>query len=180
MLTFQEVRGRNILIDSNILIHYATEGFKDRSGNFLRVLKDNGNSLAASPITAFEILCAETKPKIREKYFSFLNYIPTLQMEKGYFQNAAVLASEYRRVCNKTNIPPCDLMIGGAVLAHSFSEPKIMLLTTDRNDFCEPFWITVAHLAVPYQDQQKIEANVYLLEFNINVLSPENHPPSEF
>ena len=176
MVELREVRNRKILIDSNIPIHYASERFIERSGNPLRVLADNNNSLAITPISGFELLQAETRPDIREKYLRFLNYVPNISMDQSFFNNAAMLAGEYRRVCNNKKVPPCDLMIGGVVIAHSFSDDKLLLLTTDRNDFCEPFWSTIAFHQVPDEDGQKIQVNIYLLEFNTSVISDENQP----
>jgi hypothetical protein len=176
MIELREVKNRKILIDSNIPVHYASERFKERSGNPLRMLIDNGNYLAITHVSGFELLQAETRPDIREKYLKFLNYVPNIGMEQAFFNNAATLAGEYRRVCNNKKMPPCDLMIGGVILAYSFGKDKLLFLTTDRNDFCEPFWTTVAYHQVLDEDGQKIQVNIYLLEFNTHVLSPENQP----
>ena len=56
MKKLQEVHNNNILLDTNILIHYADDEFAERSGKILRVLQQNKNLLSISEITGFELL----------------------------------------------------------------------------------------------------------------------------
>lgn len=169
----QQIRNRKIVIDSNIVIDYAQEGFIVRSGNPLRVLQDNDNSLGILPIVGFEILSGSNPPEVDKKYLTFLNYIPTLTMERSAYQNAATLTREYRRILRgKNNIPVPDLLIGGFIAAYSFGDDKPLLFTRDRNDFCEPIWLTVAHVPVPSADGTRIQENLYLLELNTKILRP--------
>lgn len=169
----QDIKNRKILLDSNIPIHYAHKGFQERSGNPLRVLLDNGNKLTISPISALEILSGDNSEDIREKYLKFLNYVHPIEVTRGHYQNAAVLASEYRRICKGKKVPLPDLLIGGIIISYSFIEDKLLLFTTDREDFCEPLWMTVAHQAVPAEDKKNMQEHLYLLEFNVDILSPE-------
>lgn len=170
------IKNRNILLDSNIPIWYASAGFKERSGNPLRALFDNGNRLGITTISGLEILREENKEEVRKKYFNFLNFVPAVTPQVVDFQNAAVLAGEYRRVCKGKKVPFQDLVIGGVVLSNSFEKDKLLLLTTDRNDFCEPFWLTVAHQAVAADDKKTVQAHLYLLEFNVEMLDKELLP----
>lgn len=169
----KNIKNRKILLDSNILIHYATEGFIERSGNPLRVLKDNNNELAVAPITGFELLNTTDKEddrsaKLRSKYVDFLNYLDTIQMQVVYFQNAASLSRMYLKICERKNIPVPDLLLGSIVVTHSKNrEDAPLFLTTDRDDFCEPLWWTVSHLEVSGDSKRKNKSvHLYLLEFN--------------
>jgi|SRR3990167_1374330 len=176
MQTFQEIKNRTILLDSNIPINYASKGFKERSGNPLRTLVSNNNRLVVTSLTGFELLQAEIRDDVRKKYVQFLNYVPNLPMGKEYFQNGALLAGEYRRVCNGKKLPFQDLILGGVVVAHSFGKDKLLFLTTDRQDFCEPIWLTVSHLIVPDEEKGKIQTTLYLLEINIDLITQETKP----
>lgn len=172
MLKLQEVKNREILLDSNILINYASEGFKDRSGNILRTLINNGNKISVSPVSGFEVLRGDNRKETDEKYIKFLKYIPNVKTQDEYFSNAAVLARHYNKNCNKKIIPTEDLLIGSIVATHSFgvdSSKKILLLTADRTDFCEPVWLTVAYQIVPPNNGNS-QVNLFLLEFNTEII----------
>ncbi|HTR18519.1 MAG TPA: hypothetical protein VMH91_00880 [Candidatus Paceibacterota bacterium] len=169
----KDIKNRTIILDSNIPIWYATEGFKERSGNPLRVLVDNGNKLAITPISGLEILVDDNKEEVKKKYLIFMSYVQNISLEPAYFQNAAILASEYRRICNQKKIPLPDLIIGGVVVAHSFGKNKPLLFTADRTDFCEPLWITTAYLGVPDKENKQIQPQLYLLELNTEILDPK-------
>ncbi len=173
MTGFSEVRGRTIILDSNILIHYASDGFKERSGNPLRLLANNGNPLAVTPISGVEVLQPENRPEVSKKYLDFLNYLPNVTIHLGYFQNAVTLARDYHRICAAKKIPFQDLLIGAVICSNSFGPgEKPLLLTADRTDFCEPLWITLATHVVPGDEEGKKYTTLYLLEFNTEISSP--------
>ena len=163
-----EVKDKKIIVDSNIAIYYANQGFKERSENILRTLKNSGNTLAISEITSFELLNIDPKDQRIKYYINFINYIERIEVSATILKNAALLNSEFKRFGCKHNIPLADLIIGGTVI----NIPNSLLLTADRSDFCEPLWKTVAHYPV-LKNKTDIDVNVYLLEFN-NELSFSN------
>lgn len=164
-MKFSDVRGKKILIDTNVPIHYATNGFKERCGNFLRVFKDNNNELAVSIITGYELLNGDPADKRREYFIKFLKYIPNTGINNGILNNATIIVNEYIRLGCKKDIPLPDQIIAGTVAATE----DVYLLTADRNDFCEPLWITVAHHIV-LKDENKVEVTFYLLKFNHEII----------
>lgn len=167
-MRISEVKNKKIIIDSNIPILYATNGFKERSKNILRILADNDNSLAISNITSYELLNTDPNDQ-RVKYFvEFINYIYRLEITETALMNAVLLNNEYKRLGCKQKTPLADLIIGGTVISIEDS----YLLTTDRNDFCEPLWKTIGHQLVLKEDKDA-EANIYLLEFNRDIPLPE-------
>lgn len=170
-MRIEEVKNRKIILDSNIPIHYAHKGFVERSGNPLRTLLNNGNTIGIPAVVGFEILAGDNTPETRDKYLKFLNHLPTLELTRGHFQNAAILAAEYRRIYKGKSPPVCDLLIGGLIASYSYySDEKPLLFTCDRNDFCEPLWNTVAHVAVPSGKDNQIQEHLYLLELNTDML----------
>lgn len=96
MKNLQEVRNNNILLDTNILIHYADDGFRERSGRILRVLQQNKNLLSVSEVTGFELLNCHPTDKRREKYFKFINAVSNHPVTRDILSNAAVLMTRLR------------------------------------------------------------------------------------
>ena len=172
MKELREIRSSNILLDANILIHYATEGFAERSGNILRKLHQNKNLLTLSHITAFELLNCDPKDKRREKYFKFINGVRNHPVSQAIIQNAAVLSNECKRLTRSYNrtFPIPDLILGATILF--YPNDRVYLLTTDRNDFFEPLWECVAYQQVLKEDKETVEADLYLLTLNREVLLP--------
>lgn len=161
IMKMTEIRDKKILVDTNIPIFYANEGFKERSGNILRILKDSGNILAVSEITSYELFNTDSKDQRLKYYINFLNYIERKEVSATILNNANLLNNEYRKFGCKHTVPLPDLIIGGTVI----NSQNSLLLTADRNDFCEPLWQTVAHYPVA-KENGEIEANLYLLQFN--------------
>lgn len=136
--------------------------------NILRTLVNNGNKLAISEITAFELLSGEIKDDIKDYLFNFVNYIARVPVEKDCLQNAMMLAGEYRKLCNNKKTPNIDLIIGGTVMYHK----DVLLLTADRTDFCEPLWNTFAREYFFNKNKEgieKAEVIFYLLEFDRSI-----------
>lgn len=173
MKNLREVRNSNILLDANILIHYATEGFAERSGNILRGLHKNGNLLTISHVTAFELLNCDPKDSRREKYFRFINGVRNHPITQSILQNAAVLSNECKRLTGSYNriFPIPDLILGGTILF--YPNDTVYLLTTDRNDFFEPLWELIAHQQILKADKENVEAAIYLLALNREVFLPQ-------
>jgi predicted nucleic acid-binding protein len=171
MLELNEIRSKNIVIDTNILIHYSTEGFIELSNNPLRTLANNDNNLVIPPIVAFELLRSDNRDDVLEKYLNLLNFLPTLPMHQLYYNNAARLSRLYRKVCDGKKPPVEDLLIGGIVATQSVSggESPTLLMTADRNDFCEPLWQTVSQIIVMDDGDEKVRTIIYILEFNIEL-----------
>ncbi len=161
-----EVKDQNILVDTNIVIYYAANGFKERSGNILRTLANNGNKIGISEITAFELLHDEQKNEVEDYFYKFVNYIHRVPVEQGCLQNAVALAELYRVVCNNKKVPDNDLIIGGTAIHYD----EVLLLTTDRKDFCEPLWDTYARDNIYYKEEGDVEVTLYLLRFNKEVI----------
>ena len=163
-----QVKNKKILLDTNILINYGVENFRERSGNILRVLLNNQNKLAVSEITGLELLQGETEKSKIEFYLKMLNFISNLDVSRSVLLNAISLSSGYRRIkTDKKGPSVADLIIGGTVLAHDS-----LLLTADRKDFSEPMWGVVAHKYV-FDDKKSVIANLYLLKFDENKLIGE-------
>lgn len=171
MIDISEVKSREVIIDTNVLIHYSSEGFVEESGNPLRILLDNENSLAIPPIVGFELLESDNRAEVEEKYLALLNFVPTLEMQMAYYNNAAQLSKLYRIVCNKKKIPIPDLLIGSIVSSHTSVEGSDgpLLLTCDRSDFCEPLWQTVSQVIVKSETDEMVRTIIYLLQFNARV-----------
>ncbi len=167
-MKISEIKNKTIVIDSNIPILYASKGFKERSGNILRVFKENKNSIVISEISIFELLNTDPEDK-RVKYFiDFINYIQKAPVTDIPIMNAVLLTNEYKRLGCKHKIPLPDLMIGGTVIGIKDS----LLLTTDREDFCEPIWNTVAAHVILKDNKKDVDATIYLLEFNNDISLP--------
>lgn len=167
-----DVKSTNILIDTNILIHYAEDGFIERSGNPLGTLRDNGNILSVSCITGFELLCGENSEEKKKKFHQFLNYLPNLSVEQTHLSNGAVLASEYRRLCNNKKIKKTgDLIIAGLIVGYELGGEEVLLFTADRQDFCEPLWETVAYHLVQESGGGFVQHCFYLLKLNLEILN---------
>jgi predicted nucleic acid-binding protein len=172
MKKIEEITETNILIDTNILIHYAEEGFIDRSNNPLGLLRDNRNKLFVSNITGFELLRGKNDDEKREKFLSFLNYIPNLPIDKDYLNNGVLFADEHRRLCGGKNMSkPGDLIIAGTIVSHELADEEILLFTTDRKDFCEPLWETITYHLVQESGGEYVQHCFYLLKLNTNILA---------
>ncbi|KKW11641.1 MAG: hypothetical protein UY50_C0009G0027 [Parcubacteria group bacterium GW2011_GWA2_49_9] len=173
MKELREIRNSNILLDANILIHYAAEGFAERSGNILRILHQNKNLLTVSHITAFELLNCDPKDRRREKYLKFVNGVRNHPVNQAIFQNAAVLSNECKRLARSYNriFPIPDLILGATILF--YPNDTVYLLTTDRNDFFDPLWELVAHQQILKEENEAVEADLYLLTLNREVLLPQ-------
>ncbi|PIQ92354.1 MAG: hypothetical protein COV70_00840 [Parcubacteria group bacterium CG11_big_fil_rev_8_21_14_0_20_39_22] len=172
MKKISDIKNHFILLDTNIPIFYSSKGFKERSGNILRLLVDNGNKLAMSEITTLELLKEEQDKDVADYHYAFINYtehMTRLPVDKNIIQNAIVLANEYRRVCNQKKVNYPDLIIGGTVVGFS-EKSDVLLMTSDRRDFCEPLWETVAYQCVLKDDKEKVDANIYLLKFNNKII----------
>ena len=177
MMKLSEIKNKTILLDSCVLIAYSTTGFQKRSGNPLRTLYDNKNKLVITPIQAFELLKIELDEKMTQSYLRFLNFFPCLPLKEQYFRNAAMLNREYFRVKNKKTIPEMDLIMGGIMVGKAFTADPFYLFTSDREDFCEPLWNSVASFSVPYEkDPNRIEHNFYILEFNRDAIPNDKRP----
>lgn len=165
-MKISEARNQNILIDTNIVVYYAANGFKERSGNVLRTLVDNGNKIGISEITAFELLRDEQKKEVEDYFYKFVNYLHRVPIEQGCLQNAVTLAGAYRSICNNKKVPDNDLIIGGTAIHYE----DVLLLTADRKDFCEPMWETYARENIYYKKGGDVEVTLYLLKFNKETL----------
>ncbi len=170
MKNLQEVHNSNILLDTNILIHYADDEFKERSGNILRVLQQNKNLLSISEVTGFELLNCHPTDRRREKYFKFLKMVSNHPVTRDILSNAAILSNESKRLTGQQNrvFPIPDLILGGTVLYYT-TDP-VFVLTTDRHDFFEPLWETVAYTQVLKSDKENVDVHLYLLSLNRTVL----------
>lgn len=106
MKALREVRNSNILLDANILIHYATEGFAERSGNVLRVLHQSKNLLSISHITAFELLRIATQGIAGEKNTSNLSTaLKIIQLLKASFRMLRFSRMNVNDLAVNTSIP---------------------------------------------------------------------------
>lgn len=173
MKDLREVRDSNILLDTNVLIYYATDDFAERSDRILRLLLKNKNLLSVSEITGFELLNCDPTDKRLEQYQKFLNSVPNHPVTRDILINAAALSRESKRLCKepKRGFPIPDLILGGTVLYY-LNDP-VYILTADRHDFSEPLWETVANLQVLKKDKEDIDAHLYLLSVNRKVLSEQ-------
>ena len=173
MKKLREICGSNILLDTNILVHYASQGFEERSSRILRVLGENKNLLTISEITGFELLNSDPKDNRRKKYLTFINGVPNHPVNREILKKAAILSNECKRLTNSPNrvFPLPDLIIGGTIM--NYAEGTLHLLTTDRHDFFEPLWELIAYEQVLKEDKNCIDADIYLLKLNREVLLPE-------
>lgn len=166
--SLDQIKDKTIVVDTNIAIHYATKEFSERSGNFLRQLKDNDNKLVISAITAYELMCGDPTDT-RQKYFaSFIQYIQKIDIGAVVTYNATILKNIYKKFGCKHEIPIPDLLIGGTTTGLK----NAYLLTADRNDFCEPLWNTVFSKTVFRNDKKgnvESETTIYLLEYNTDL-----------
>lgn len=172
MKDLRTVHNSNILLDTSILVHYATKDFKERSGRILRVLLENKNFLTVSEITGFELLNCRSDDSRREKYFTFINGMPNHPVTAAILGNAAILSNECKRLTGSPDriFPIPDLILGGTVL--HYDQDPVFILTTDRRDFFEPLWETVAYAQVSNDNTDKV-VHIYLLSLNRDVLLPQ-------
>lgn len=173
MKKLQEVHNSNILLDTNILIHYADDEFKERSGNILSVLYKNKNLLSISEITGFELLNCHPTDKRREKYFKFISRVSNHPVTRDILSNAAILSNECKRLTGQQNriFPIPDLILGGTVMY--YTTDLVFVLTADQHDFFEPLWETVAYTQVLKNDKENVDVHIYLLSLNRMVLQSQ-------
>lgn len=165
METIEEIKGKKVLVDTNILINCGREEFGADFKKILRTLVDNKNSLAISVVSGFEIIKKYNQvEKVSNYYIKLLNYIQNIEIDLKTMNIAGIMANKlYDKKDNykKDN----DYIIGATVIKN-----KSLLLTCNLKDFNKPFWNIVARSCISWEsedDCRKIE-NVFLLESNEN------------
>ena len=160
-----QIKNQKILIDSCILIYCGTDkyngkGFKE----LLRLLVDQKNRLAISEICSFEVIKNCQKKENFPYFIKLIDYVHNIGINRYILMNSAILHSLY--VENKNDKEKekfvGDLIIGGTAVYYD-----ALLLTTNLNDFPEPYWEIITKDYVTYEDGRKTHAlNRYLLKFD--------------
>jgi hypothetical protein len=60
-----------------------------------------------------------------------------------------------------------------------YDTDPVFVLTTDRHDFFEPLWETIAYAQVMKVDKENIDVHIYLLSLNRSVLQSHYSVVSE-
>jgi predicted nucleic acid-binding protein len=172
-LKITEIKDQNIVIDTNIIIYYAQRGFKERTGDILKKLVENGNTLCISNITGYELF-RDMNPVHRNYYAKVLNskFVIGIPVDQIVLQKTSVLANLCDEIWGKNHkISLQDLLI----MASSISiEGDAYILTCDRKDFKDPICITAAYSAIKAEQDNsdaKIETeHLYLLKVNEDLI----------
>lgn len=166
MKEISELRNCNILVDTNVLIYCGIEKFGADFRKILRTLTDNGNQLAISQLSGFEIIKKfHRKKEIIAYYLKLVSFLPNIELSTKILKNAGIIAHAlYPKNKDKETegfTRDNDFIISASVITHKGS----LLLTCNRKDFDKPIWRVVARECVYWDDgdRRKVE-NVYLLE----------------
>ena len=177
MNSLSKVRSRNILVDTNVVIKYSQEGFKERSEEFLDRLVANKNVLLVSQFTGLELLRNQDPGNLKNSYVKFLDGANNVPIGFPVILNAINLSEDYRNFLNRSNISTNDLIIGATATLRLKGKGQVeipgktLLLTENRKDFPEFLWKAVAcHPIFADKEKTKVTEIFYLLEFNINYL----------
>ncbi|GEM_PF-5048992 len=176
MNSFNRIKGRNILIDTNVIINYSKEGFAKRSGEFLEELIKNDNILYVSHFTGFELLRDQDEGEIKDKYIKFLNEVNNIEVSFNVIKNSVLLSTDYRKILNGKKVDLGDLLVGAtAILKFRKKEKrgvskKTLLLTENRQHFPELLWKSIACHPVFSDNNEKVINIFYLLEFNTSYI----------
>lgn len=159
-----KLRGKKILVDTNILINCGRGEFGKYFKYILRLLSDQGNFLAVSSISGYEIIKKYNNKDVTGYYLDLLHYIAN----KPVTQNILNIAGIYS---NKMNLSKSDhkkdndSIIGSTVI----KEKGTLFLTCNRSDFGKPYWVVKNRACVYWDDGDKCRVeNVYLLEFDLD------------
>ncbi|MFA6158929.1 MAG: hypothetical protein WC763_04910 [Candidatus Paceibacterota bacterium] len=163
----ESVKDKKVLIDTNILVYCADSGYGSKAKALLRKLKDNGNALATSEISCFELIKNAIDSGVREYYIRLMNYIDRIPVTSAEMMNGAILYHNYHHVSNGNGsfkkIESPDLIISGTVIRERGS----LLLTANRVDFPMPFWKLHSQCNFMRKSGEKDElVNIFLLEFD--------------
>lgn len=170
MKQLSAISDTKVLIDTNILIAYAEDGFVERSGNPLKILRESNNILLLSKISEFELLRNQKKLDIIEKYQKFVSLLNTVDVENRYLTNAALLSSEYERLNCNARKDVGDLLIAGTVLTNELNGEEILLFTENRKHFPEPLWQAEACYLVQESDGDFVQKKFFILKLDISFL----------
>lgn len=181
MNSFERIKNRNIIVDTNVIIDYSTKDFPKRSGEFLDKLVKKGNTLFVSQFTGMELLRDTDEGETANKYRQFLSEIDNVEVTFSVIKNAIQLSRDYRTLLCGRKVDLADLVIGGtAILRLKEKETgkigsQSLLLTENRKDFPELIWKCLACHAVldkdPSGKSTRVNRLFYLLEFNTHYLS---------
>lgn len=164
MKAFKEIKGENIIIDTNILVYCGRDDYGDKFKSLLRGLTDNGNDLAISAISGFEILKKFLgKKSVIAYYIKLLDYIPNLAVDHDVLETAGKIANQlYNPDKSDSYKKDNDSVIASTVITHGS-----LLMTCNRADFSLPYWDIVARECVYWEEEEKMcVINVYLVKIN--------------
>ena len=170
---FKLVKNERILIDTNILVYCGDNDFGLQAKKLLRILKDNKNNLAVSHASCFELIKNAIDDKLREYYFSLLDYMDNLPITQEIVASSAFLYHTYLKsgMQSAKKIESFDLIISGTVTFHKGA----LLLTANRQDFPMPFWINVAQGYIMYKVGENYQLiNIFLLKFDYSLISKKD------
>lgn len=173
-MTIANVKNKDILLDTNIIISCGDKSFGTEARNILKKLVDNKNSLAISEITPFEILRKDLDDNDENYYTKLISdkRINIIPLSTSVLINASILCREQhpkKETENKNII--CDMLIGGTVM----SNKEALLLTSDRKDFNKPYWKIISEEKIIRKKQEGWELNnIFLLQFDYCALNPKH------
>lgn len=173
--TGQQTEKQGLLLDTSILYPLTERKFRRRILRYLTTLADQYD-FAISEISIFEIFRMEKNGEHERNFYRRLldsREIKTLEISSPIVQNAWILCRcAHPNAANgdsKKNLTP-DMIIGGSVSSNS----RGLLLTSDRSDFCAPFWDVIDKHFIVVEDGEKFKTQtIYLLRFNYCALDRE-------
>ncbi len=170
---FRAIKNTRVLVDTNILVYCGNKEFGHQAKGLLRTLKDNGNDLAVSFATCFELIKNAIDEKLREYCFSLITYIDNIPITKEIIMSGSYLYHVYsnKGITGYKSIESMDIIIAGTVVYHRGA----LLLTANRKHFPMPFWKNVCQGMIIYKDGEENRLiNIYLLEFDYSQIPNKN------
>ncbi len=162
---FEKILSQRVVVDTNILVYCGNKDFGYQAKTLLRTLKNGSNDLGVSHASCFELIKNARDEKIRDYYFSLIEYIHNIPITQEIIKNSYVLYHTYldRNVQDAKKIESFDLIISGTMIYHKGA----LLLTANRRDFPMPFWNNKAQGYFMYKDGESCKLiNLFLLEFD--------------
>ncbi len=173
MESFNQIKNRRILVDTNILVYCGNKDFGHQAKGLLRTLKDNNNALAISHVSYFELIKNAIDQNLRKYYFHLVSYIHNLPIKQDILVSGSTLYHLYsnRGIKEYKKIESMDLIIAGTVVFHKGA----LLLTANRRHFPMPFWRNISQGYITYKDGEAYRLiNIYLLEFDYAQIPQKN------
>ena len=160
----------DILIDSCVLIYCGDNKHKDFSKKLLRLLANNGNKLAISEFSGFEVIKNYQNKDNFDYYLNLINFVENREVTRGILIIAATLHKHYNKRYNAHDNEGC-MQAGDLIIGATSAEKQTLLLTSDVEDFPEPSWKIIAQTYNVYNDGRKKKIlNYYLLKFDASVV----------